>query len=245
MPTYSYTALNDPPGTPIPIGINDAGQIVGVLGFHNFLYSSGSYTTLPDDPFATSGTTVATGINDAGQIVGYYRNAGNPGFYLGFLYSNGTFTTIDDPLSDLNHANGSSTRASGINIAGQIVGSYADDNLQTHGFLYTNGTYTTIDDPLGVHGTSLSGINDDGQIVGTYGDSNFRSHSFLSVTVHSPPSTTIPWLLTGPPKREVSTTRARSSGLTEMETKWTTDSCTAAATTPPSTIFWPFRTRIG
>ena len=185
MPTYSYTTLNAP-GNPLPIGINDAGQIVGVLenfehssSPQSFLYSGGSYTTLPDDPFATSGTTVATGINNAGQIVGYYRNAGNPGFGLGFLYSNGTFTTIDDPLSDLNHANGSGTAAYSINNAGQVVGGYSDGNLQTHGFLYSNSIYTTIDDPLGVHGTSLSGINDNGQIVGTYTDSNFKSHSFL------------------------------------------------------------------
>src|SRR5256884_7445278 len=39
--------------------------------------------------------TIASGINAAGQIVGQYTDASNQ--VHGFLYSNGTYTTLDDP----------------------------------------------------------------------------------------------------------------------------------------------------
>jgi probable HAF family extracellular repeat protein len=56
------------------------------------------------------------------------------------------------------------TIPSGINAAGQIVGSFRDD-FGTRGFLYEDGAFTTIDAP-GARVTELSGINDAGQIVG-------------------------------------------------------------------------------
>src|SRR5215831_10592061 len=77
-------------------------------------------------------------VNGMDQIVGSYR----PGklFANGFLYSNGTYTTIDDPLATVNDS------AYGINDAGQIVGTY-----DGHGFLYNpnSGTYTTLELPVG------------------------------------------------------------------------------------------------
>jgi probable HAF family extracellular repeat protein len=116
-----------------------------------------------DNPSANCGPesacTIAYGINNAGQIVGYYFNAG----HHGFLYSNGNFTTLDDP-----QAAGVGTNAHGINASGQIVGSYNDGN--SNGFLYIGGNFFTLDEPLaGLHGyTSASGINASGQIVGSY-----------------------------------------------------------------------------
>ena len=111
---YSYTTLNDPLGTygTVSFGINDLGEIVGnyvdsngVL--HGFLYSNGSYTSVTDPSarttpgFQTFGT-YAHSINDSGQIVGYYVDA-TTNSVRGFLYSggtNGTYTTLDDPLAD-------------------------------------------------------------------------------------------------------------------------------------------------
>jgi probable HAF family extracellular repeat protein len=52
-----------------------------------------TYTTL-DDPLATNGT-FAWGINASGQIVGSYGDASI--FYHGFLYSGGSYTTLDGP----------------------------------------------------------------------------------------------------------------------------------------------------
>jgi probable HAF family extracellular repeat protein len=79
-------------------------------------------------PLGTNGTAVS-GVNSAGQIVGYYFDGSTR--IHGFLYSGGTYTTLDDPLGIR------ATFASGINDAGQIVGTYADGNGNEHGFLAT------------------------------------------------------------------------------------------------------------
>jgi probable HAF family extracellular repeat protein len=88
------------------------------------------YTTL-DAPLATTGTNT-NGINDAGQIVGYSSDRTGD---RGFLYSNGTYTPLDEPK-----ANPGEINPFGINAAGDIVGSYSDLNTTTgsggsHGFL--------------------------------------------------------------------------------------------------------------
>ena len=75
-------------------------------------------STLPSTiPWASTGTA-GTGINNLGQIVGYYLDSNN--FQHGYLYSNGTYLTLDDPLGS--HG----TVATGINDSGQIVGFYLD-----------------------------------------------------------------------------------------------------------------------
>jgi probable HAF family extracellular repeat protein len=112
--------------------------------------------------------TEGWGVNSAGQIVGDYR----PGslWTNGFLYSNGTYTTINDPLAT------TSSIAYGINDAGQIIGDYEDGN---HGFLYnpSSGTFTTLNNP-GNNGTFWRGINASGQIVGYFLAGSF-AHGFL------------------------------------------------------------------
>ena len=78
------------------------------------------------------------------------------------------FATIDDP-----GAPSGTTSASGINDAGQIVGSAG------YGFEDIGGIFTTIAvpaDPTGHYPTSLTGINNNGQIVGYY--SGFLSKEF-------------------------------------------------------------------
>jgi uncharacterized membrane protein len=121
------------------------------------------------------GPGIPTGINDLDQMVGTYSNASDT---YGFLYSNGVYTTINDPLSTI-----SDTSAISINNLGQIVGSYSAPSINgavPNGFLYSNGGYTTIDDPLGTSGTVATGINDLGQIVGYYFDgSGVPSHGSL------------------------------------------------------------------
>jgi probable HAF family extracellular repeat protein len=63
----------------------------------------------------------ATGINQLGQIVGYYSGAA--GDTHGFLYSDGTFSTLDVPGA-VGGTLGAGTYAYGINAQGQIVGTY-------------------------------------------------------------------------------------------------------------------------
>ena len=94
----------------------------------------------------------------------------------GFLYSGGTYTTLDDPL-------GVDTHAYGINDAAQIVGSYFDGSGGSHSFLLSGGSYTTLDDPLATQYISAYGINNTGQIVGSYEGSSSGSHGFLATPV--------------------------------------------------------------
>ncbi len=160
-------------------GINDAGAIVGSDYLHGnvryagYIDDNGTFTYLSvpgaDIPGAD---TFANGINSVGQVVGSYNTNTTGSISHGFLYSNGAYTTIDDPLG----VNG--TFAAGINDFGQIVGWYLDANGVQHGYVDSGGVFTTIDDPLGVDGTIVQGINNLGQVVGYYRDTNGVSHGF-------------------------------------------------------------------
>lgn len=120
-----------------------------------------TFTTI-DAPGATNNITEAWGISDAGQVVGFGERLSPPGTPPddGFLYSGGSFTTIDVPGAFR-------TQAHGINGAGQIVGFFGTSGAvaSQHGFLYAGGSFTTLDVP-GASFTQAFGINDAGQIVG-------------------------------------------------------------------------------
>src|SRR5262249_56669907 len=111
-------------------------------------------------------------------------------------FSGGTYTTIDDPLGV------KGTAATGINDAGQIVGTYRDSANVPHGFLLSGGLFTTIDDPSAPAGfsTTVRDINAAGQIVGTFGDAS-GGHGVVGTTLPHPPAparTPAPMVLRGP-----------------------------------------------
>jgi probable HAF family extracellular repeat protein len=87
----------------------------------------------------------------------------------GFLDTGGGFTQLDVPGATF-------TSASGINDAGQIVGSFGI-GTSLHGFLDTGGSFTQIDVPDATL-TDVRGINDAGQIVGSF-DTSRGTHGFL------------------------------------------------------------------
>src|SRR5262249_39089280 len=122
MSVYTVTTLDDPsasrpgfPGSTRAQGINNAGQIVGSftvttvspisLTNFGFFYDGGTFATIDNGLVlhgGLGGGIFAQGINDASQVVGYYTgldNLTNPtsGTY-GFLYSGGTFTTLNVPV---------------------------------------------------------------------------------------------------------------------------------------------------
>ena len=111
LPGYSYSS---------PLGINNAGQVVGSAedsdgNTHAVLYSGGTMMdlgALPD--YAQS---VATSINNAGQVVGYVFNP--QGDAHAFLYSGGTMMDLNSLL--LKGSEGNLVEAYGINDGGQIV----------------------------------------------------------------------------------------------------------------------------
>jgi len=133
--------------------------VLGIFDSSEIIHAGPITYTFQTINLPGAGSTGLSDINDAGQIVGYATNA-NPAREHGFVYSDGTFTSLDLP-----GANPVFTYPHGINDSGQIVGSYN----QIHGFLYTNGVTTNIDFP-GSGDTDALGINNAGQIVGIYYD---------------------------------------------------------------------------
>src|SRR3989449_435974 len=84
-----------------------------------------------------------------------------------------TFTTIDAPGGN------KGSQASGINIAGQIVGAFETGGAEVAFRRDTDGSFTTIDVP-GACCSGAEGINDSGQIVGRFTDNtSYTTHGFL------------------------------------------------------------------
>ena len=109
-----------------------------------------------DYPGATA--TRIWGINDTGAIVGAYMVPDVPGQHA-FKMNKGVFTTVgpEGAIRSVGRA---------INNAGQIVGTFADQEGIGHAFLYTNGGYQTIDYPDVDAQTTPTGIASDGTVVG-------------------------------------------------------------------------------
>jgi probable HAF family extracellular repeat protein len=129
--------------------------------------------------------TYANAITASGQIVGDYYNLLTG--YHGFLFNQGSYTTLDVPGAFVTDPNG-------INASGQIVGYFSyTDQPPFHGFLLDQGSYTTLDVP-GAKYTYANGINDLGQIVGAYVDAANNTHGFLldqgNYTTLDPPGST-------------------------------------------------------
>ena len=134
----TYATLDNPTNAPylIPTGINDAGDIVGyfpdsfINAYHGFLATpvvqpvSYSYTTID---YQAPYRTFLYDINDEGQILAH-----SPQFGVNLLYSNGSFTTLDN----LNNQTvfPALTYSTSINDSGQIIGMWG-----SQGFLYSNG----------------------------------------------------------------------------------------------------------
>ncbi|HEX3503105.1 MAG TPA: FecR domain-containing protein [Xanthobacteraceae bacterium] len=161
--------------------INNAGQVLGFEHSDAFIYNSsnGTFTEI-NDPFTINPNELEDGpnpsgvyaINDAGQVTGYYLDS----FQIkhGFLYSNGTYTNIDDPSAGFE-----GTFPTVINNNGEIAGFYYDNNNLIHGFTYVGGTYTTLDDPSAVYGTFVRAINDSGVIAGNYNGAGDVNYGFV------------------------------------------------------------------
>jgi len=183
---YVFTNLDVPNvavGSTSPIGINNAGKVVGNYNDlkgtnHGFIYSGGIYTTL-DVPASPSGDFLVQAISNTGVVAGVF---GDRTGSHGFLYSGGTYTTLVGPAPAFGNAS-----AYGVNSSGTAAGTYFDAiGNGSHGFVYANGIYTTIDSPATNPGnTAVYGINDFGAVVGNYYDKNFLAPVFLHGYVRS------------------------------------------------------------
>jgi len=170
LKNYSWVLSNfDCGANDEAFAVNDSGSVVGYYSTTTatgYLYSAGNCAILQ-----YGSATFPTGINNLGHVVGRWFTTGSP-IPHGFLYSNGTFNTIDYP-------SGQWTAPTAINDDEQIVGGMADSAGIFHGFFYHAGAWTLIDCPGGTY-TTIMGINGDGHMVGQcdigdflYADGNF------------------------------------------------------------------------
>jgi uncharacterized membrane protein len=174
--------------------INDLGQIVGdyrqntgSFRSYGFVQTSGG-AVAPIDVIAFASATIryplyvsrfaTTGINNAGTVVGHYTVLQLPssvtlGIRSFIRDAAGNITIFDVPGS-------AGSMASGINDAGQIVGSYFTPDGGLHGFLRgPGGAVNSFDVPAAAY-TSATGLNDFGQVVGVYSAPDYRvTHAFL------------------------------------------------------------------
>lgn len=118
-----------------------AGALLVSLAATTSALASGGYTvTTLDVPGST--TTSLYGINDAGAIVGYFTDATQS---AGFLYQNGTFSTIAGP------AGATASALRGIANSGLMVGNFATSTKSQlqQTFLFDGSTYTVLSLPFG------------------------------------------------------------------------------------------------
>ena len=114
--------------------INKYNSVVGTYyhtnGYHGGFkrFSNGKFVDLT---YPGSTATFPWGINDSGTVVGSYFDSQS--IEHGFIYSNGSWATLDDPSNKTG-------RLLGISNKGVIVGGF-------NPFLYENGTFKRISVP--------------------------------------------------------------------------------------------------
>jgi probable HAF family extracellular repeat protein len=171
MQTHTITPVNYPGAvTTVPFGINDAGTIVGVLGyttpqtgFKLTALGRGQLIAVPNVQ-----ATWVTGISASGEVVGYCIPNSIEQF-TGFSLNAGKFQHVAIPDAVV----------TGTNPAGTaLVGYYYLQNAgDTAGFVYQNGHLTTLQFP-GTTSTHATGINAAGEVVGYFQTSNYSSDGF-------------------------------------------------------------------
>ncbi len=137
--------------------VNQAGAAVGSFSasqsvIKGFVLVNGQFAPIA---YPKALLTTPQAISDNGMIVGAYSSND---ISNGFLWQNGSFTTINYPGAKWG------TGLTGINNAGTIVGiHYSGDD--SYGFLYTGGVFKNIVYP-GAKFVTTGGINNNGVISG-------------------------------------------------------------------------------
>ncbi len=176
----TYSTLNVPnstAGSTVVSGISGAnvtGYFTQAGRASSFLYNPSLGYTILTEPNAT-GTTAAYHFNSGGtyaygisgsSVVGAYNQGG---YFQGFLYNGGQWTSLSAPSAQQTYA---------LGMSGDYVVGYDVVGGVNQGFLYNtkSSTWTAVVDPLGIGGTTVTGISGD-IIVGIYVNGT-GSHGF-------------------------------------------------------------------
>lgn len=166
---YTIADLSTLPGanSSSALGINDAGQVVGISGGRAFLWNSNTGM----QNLSTFGRNVsrALGVNNAGQVVGEFDGRA-------FLWDSSS------GIQDLGTLGGNFSAALAINNAGQVAGiSTTGNGNEVRAFFWESSTgmqnLGTL--PNFPSDSIARGINDTGQVVGESGDCNVGCSAFL------------------------------------------------------------------
>lgn len=143
VPLYSVIDLGTLPNDDVSIstGINDSGQVVGYsfnssnLRFRAFLWENGVMKEL-----GTLGgkESIAFDINNSGQVVGL-SHTGKQDAYGSDMFHAFVWTKTNAMIDLTPNAAAQSTRAEGINNAGEVIFSQS-----SQGFLWKNGMRTEL-----------------------------------------------------------------------------------------------------
>ncbi len=142
--------------TAVPFGINNAGQISGVLsgqsGLEHFVYDHGAVTLLGTHPAAY----YPTRINNLGEVAGTDGAA----VFRGFWYHGGAIEFLSTPGCD-------SASATALNDTGLVVGAAGGGvcGLQS-AVAWASGAFQILPVPSGTTGATAYAVNSVGQIAG-------------------------------------------------------------------------------
>lgn len=182
----------------VPTAISNSGNII-VGGYsdasgrgHGFTFENGVFSNI-DFPGAIF--TSIIDINDKGDLAGVYLLPHRGGVH-GFVRDQNGFTTVDFPGQNPTFP---FTQAFGINNRENVIGTFLDNNFNTHGFSVFQGVFQQLDVP-GAGTTSPEGVNEKGTMAGIYTDLDNLQHGYVQrqnsfVTLDFPGAvgTTIPF----------------------------------------------------
>jgi len=186
---YSFQTLNnnaDPTFNQL-LGVNNGGSIAGYFGSGSAAHPNQGYTvtlfnghgSFTNENFPASTQTQVVGINNNSSpaTVGFWVDGNGNNF--GFVDRNNVFTTVVDPLTNMNQFN----QLLGVNDANVAAGFYVDDNGNANAYLYNIGTmaFTSLILPTSFNAVAATatGINDAGVVTGFYTDADGNTHGFI------------------------------------------------------------------
>jgi probable HAF family extracellular repeat protein len=88
------------------------------------------------------------------------------------------YIEVGDSFTTLDVTGAAFTILGGLNNSGEVVGTYAVNDIGLFGFLESNGKFTSLSIP-GANEVFANAINDSGEIVGTFLDTSGKLHGFL------------------------------------------------------------------